>query len=235
MTKLFEFLTRRADMTLDEFGQYWTERHAALVKEKMIGSQGAFTYVNNVGVSADPAIDSVLYSAPYDGIVGGRDNMTLEEFKQLMGSQHNEEILMDEPNFLGCRPTIMICDETVQTNLDRPHLTKWMTMLIRRHDLSHDEAVNYWVNQHAPRVIKTWGDKLVKFTTNVSKPVPWGPWGEEMTPYDGVAEYWFDLPIEELAREMPKQTKLEQDVKRFARGILSMPVREVIQVDGLGR
>jgi hypothetical protein len=83
--------------------------------------------------------------------------------------------------------------------------------------------------------MKAWGDRLVKFTINTPKAVRWGPWGEEMTPYDGVAEYWFDLTADELAREIPKQMELEKDMRRFSRIILSMPVREAVQVDGLGR
>ncbi len=55
-------------------------------------------------------------------------------------------------------------------------------------------------------------------------PVRWGPWGDEIPTYEGVAEYWFDLTLDELAREVPRQRAFEQDRKRFTRIVLSMPV-----------
>jgi uncharacterized protein (TIGR02118 family) len=228
MLKIIEFLTRRRDMTHDESMKYWTEHHAKLVK-KETGGVTAMFYSNNVGKTVDPNIASILYTAPYDGIVAGRVSLEIEEMKQ--GLSPDSVIIQDEPNFLGCRPVVMICDEIVQKDLHRPYRTKLFMMLTRRHDLKQDAAMRYWKEKHVPLVMQIYGDKLIKFTTNVGKPVRWGPWGEEMPPYDGVAEYWFDLSIENLAKEIREQTAIAQDAQVFTHNIFSMLVEEVIQED----
>jgi hypothetical protein len=50
-------------------------------------------------------------------------------------------------------------------------------------------------------VKKTFGDKIIKYVTNVGLPLDTRGWSKnEAPPYDGIAEFWTDMTVEELGQ-----------------------------------
>ena len=71
----------------------------------------------------------------------------------------------------------------------------------RRSDMTHEEAIRHWTEVHAPLVKKTFGDKIIKYVTNVGLPLDTRGWSRnEAPPYDGIAEFWIDMTVEELGQ-----------------------------------
>jgi EthD domain-containing protein len=61
----------------------------------------------------------------------------------------------------------------------------------RRPNVTPEEAVPDRTEVHAPLVKKTFGDKIIKYVTNVGLPLDTPGWSRnEAPPYDGIAEFW---------------------------------------------
>jgi uncharacterized protein (TIGR02118 family) len=71
-------------------------------------------------------------------------------------------------------------------------MIKMTVLLTRRSDLSHEEFIDYWTQQHTPMIAKLPSDEVTVrryvqlYPTKDSIP------GVETTPVDGVAELWVD-------------------------------------------
>jgi EthD domain len=46
-------------------------------------------------------------------------------------------------------------------------MIKLLELWTRRPDMTHEQAVRHWTEVHAPLVKKTFGDKILKYVTNV--------------------------------------------------------------------
>src|SRR5437762_3499271 len=114
-------------MTRDAAMHYWTEVHAALVKARMADSKIARRYVNNVGLAEQPGRNIV----PFDGAVGAWLRLTPEEFARQVALEGNP-IVADEPNFLACRPAIMLVEESAILAPRRGESAK-LLLFLRRH------------------------------------------------------------------------------------------------------
>jgi uncharacterized protein (TIGR02118 family) len=101
----------------------------------------------------------------------------------------------------------------------------------RRPDMTHGEAVRYWLDRHAPLVARTFGDHLVRYLTNVGLPGNYSGWSpDEAPPFDGVSEFWFDMTREEFARVRAANADvLVPDEKAFCGTYRIMFVEEIAQ------
>lgn len=112
-------------------------------------------------------------------------------------------------------------------------MIKLFELWTRRPDMTHDEAVKYWQDVHVPLVKKTLGKSIVKYVTNIGIPYDARGWSaEEAPPYDGIAEFWLDMDMQEFEK-MIKDTAdvLQGDEKKFIGRYETMFVEEVIQKD----
>jgi hypothetical protein len=201
MIKLLELWNRRWEMTHDQAVRYWCSRHAPLVLDTV--GEHIRGYCTNVGLASNYSGWSDDEAPPHDGIAEFWLDMTAEELKRRIG-EAAPILWPDEQAFIGCyRP--MLVREVVQKDVTAAAMPSHATALKlfvlwqRRWDMSHDEAVSYWVSRHVPLVKETLGDRILKYVTNEGLAWDYSGWSPtEAPPYDGAAEFWLDLSPEEL-------------------------------------
>jgi EthD domain len=226
--KVFELLNRRSDMTHTEAMDYWTRNHARLVKNQTSDSGILLRYLNNVGIPTAFAPGS--QSLPYDGAVEALLEVSIEQFCKMLAVEDNA-VIADEPNFLSASPLSMVVDPDTIKAFRAPFRVKLLMFWKRRPELSQRQAEKIWLERCAPAEIEYWGDALTGYIANRCQPVKWGRWGEEMPPHDGVAEYYFDIPAEDLTADWAKAIEaLGDDAHAFASDIRLLRVEEIVQV-----
>ena len=101
----------------------------------------------------------------------------------------------------------------------------------RRPDMTHDEAVRYWTERHVPVVKQAFGDRLVRYLTNIGLPGNYSGWSPtEAPPYDGVAEFWFDMTRREFEQvRSAHAATLVPDEEAFVGTYRIMYVDEIVQ------
>ncbi len=72
-------------------------------------------------------------------------------------------------------------------------MIKLYRFFTRRPDMTHDQAVETWLGEHVPVALDALGPRLVRYATNVAKPVSWAGEPEEAPPYDGFDEICLDV------------------------------------------
>jgi uncharacterized protein (TIGR02118 family) len=104
-------------------------------------------------------------------------------------------------------------------------MIKFVTLLVRRDDLSHEEFVDYWRTEHAPRAEEM---------PNVKKYAIGVPTAPEKSGYDGIAELYFE-DMSDLAEafDSPTGQSVEADLQNFAKpdAAPTMIVEEDVQLD----
>lgn len=183
MLKLFELWNRHPDLDGDTALRRSGE-HASAAAESL-GDEVA-RYVTNVGVPTSEA-------PPYDAI----DEYWLDTtaVDSLPGTANARA---QNRSFVGSRQ-LMVAEPIVHVDHARPHRgIKSMFLLTRRPELTRDQSMAYWRERHVPLVIETLGAHLVRYTTNVGLPMDLNGWPDECSPYDGIAELWFDLDLDDM-------------------------------------
>lgn len=107
MIKLNLFLTRRSDLTVEQFADYWKNVHWPKILDETGATAVAFRYVQQLRI---PGVPPGIQEAPYDGIVEGwwPDLQTLYS---VFGSPEWQAIMIDEENFLDRSKTLMLLTE----------------------------------------------------------------------------------------------------------------------------
>lgn len=104
-------------------------------------------------------------------------------------------------------------------------MIKLVTLLVRREGLTHEEFVDYWLTEHAPRA---------KEMPNVKKYVTDLPTDPEKSSYDGIAELYFE-DVGALGEAFDSDTgqAVEADLQNFAEPDEgpTMIVEEEVQLD----
>jgi uncharacterized protein (TIGR02118 family) len=116
-------------------------------------------------------------------------------------------------------------------------MVKLYRFLTRRLDLTHDEAVHYWTERHAPLVVDALGDNLEKYVTNVGLPNQLEE-GEsrEAPPWDGIDEMWLNISAEEVKETFGRAAaELAPSERLFLGNSQWMLVEEVVQRDDRSR
>ena len=86
-------------------------------------------------------------------------------------------------------------------------MIKLVTLLVRRDDLSHQEFLDYWRTEHAPRA---------KEMPHVEKYVIDVPTDPEKSEFDGMAELYFeDMDALAAAFDSPTGQSVEADLQNF--------------------
>jgi uncharacterized protein (TIGR02118 family) len=107
MIKMNLFLTRRSDLTLEQFVDYWQEIHWPKIKNETTATAVAARYVQQHRISGVPP---GVAEAPYDGIVEAWWP-DLPTMYSVLGSPEWEAILADEANFLDRSKMLMLLTE----------------------------------------------------------------------------------------------------------------------------
>ena len=108
MVKMNMFLTRRADLTREQFGEYWEKKHWPIILS--IPEAKTFTkrYVQQHNIGQVPP---GITAAPYDGIAEAWFE-TIEDVYKLVGAQAWKTIVVkDEENFLDRSKTVLMFSE----------------------------------------------------------------------------------------------------------------------------
>ena len=111
MVKVSIFLTRRADMTHDEFVTYWTEKHTPLLASLPPGAVQVHRYVQLL-----PSDDRIagVETASYDGVAELWLDSVAGAASWFTSDTYNSEIAPDEENFLDRSATrFLYATETV--------------------------------------------------------------------------------------------------------------------------
>ena len=97
MTKISIFLTRRSDLTHDEFFTYWTEKHTPLLASLPPGAIQVRRYVQLE--TTDDSIPGVTTSS-YDGVAELWVDSVADAASWFTSDTYTTEIAADEENFL---------------------------------------------------------------------------------------------------------------------------------------
>jgi uncharacterized protein (TIGR02118 family) len=104
-------------------------------------------------------------------------------------------------------------------------MIKLVTLLVRRDGLDHQEFVDYWMTEHAPRAREL--PNVLKYVTDL-------PTDQEQSEYDGIAELYFeDVSELKAAFESPTGQAVEADLQNFAKPDAgpTLIVEEDVQLD----
>ena len=105
MLKVSCFLTRRPDLSHEEFHRYWTEVHTPMLAKPMPGAPKVHRYVQLHPVPQD--VPS-LKTAPFDGVAEVWFD-SLEDAAAMFTSDHYDTVFAkDEENFLDRSKTMFL-------------------------------------------------------------------------------------------------------------------------------
>jgi len=194
--KLFQFWTRRADRTSDEALRCLRAVHAPRIAAA--APPEVLRYVSNVGLPTRYSGWIEDEAPAFDGVeewwVDADDVPSLRSATLgagLVRGEHDRELIGTAE--------LMVAEQIVHVDHARAHRgVKTMFLLTRRSEMTRQEAMDYWHEQHAPLVRKTLGDTLVRYATNIGVDADLIGWPDQSPPFDGVAELWLDLPMKEM-------------------------------------
>ncbi|SIT55607.1 Ethyl tert-butyl ether degradation EthD [Mesorhizobium prunaredense] len=108
MIKLSLFLTRRPDLSFEEFSDYWMNIHWPLVKTVPEITENAIRYVQQHNIGAVPG---PVTPAPFDGVAEAWFP-DMAAVGRVMGSDGWANVVMkDDPNFLDVSKTLVMFSE----------------------------------------------------------------------------------------------------------------------------
>jgi uncharacterized protein (TIGR02118 family) len=109
--KINVFLTRRVDLTREEFDEYWTNKHTPLLAAMPATQEVVRRYVQLH--ATNDAVDG-LPTAPYDGVAEVWVDDIAAAAALFASDHYNTVIAADEANFLDRSKTVFLyADETV--------------------------------------------------------------------------------------------------------------------------
>lgn len=230
MVKLFRFWTRRLEQTHEEAVRYWTEQYAP----RMVGSFGndLAGYVTNIGLPTNWGGEERVEAPPWDGVDEIWLGVAPEDIKEAF-ARADGTLGPAEEEFLG-NSQWMLVDEVIQRDgTGRGFEFKLLEPLVRRRDRTWEEFVDFWLNQHAPLVRRTWDTTIARYMTNLGLANPFN-WRlpEEGPPYDGVAEFYFGCTLEEYRHSLAETADiLVPDEAGLVSSWRAVLVQEIVQKD----
>lgn len=194
MLKLFQFVTRRPDQTHAEAIAQMEEARpspAAAAEPRVLRRSV------NLGLSAEYSGRRPDEAPAFDAIgewwVDVADADSLSAMIESGLGRADEE-----RRFIGTAQ-LMVAEQLVHVDRAREHGgVKTMFLLTRRPEMTHEQSMAYWHEHHVPLVRDFFGEALVRYATNIGLPANLGGWPGQAPPYDGIAELWLDLSMEEM-------------------------------------
>jgi uncharacterized protein (TIGR02118 family) len=202
MYKHVALLVRQDGMSHQEFVDYWQNNHTPIAKN----IEGVVRYQQVLPTQPE--------NAEFDGLAELYFE-TLDELHEALGSPGSRdydptkevaaEAREDVDNFLAVeeRPRI-IGEEIVQKDEvdgDTDGLYKHSAFLVRQDDMTHEEFIDHWQNNHTPIAREIEG--VVKYNTVI-------PTDPENAEFDGVAELYFE-DLDKLYRALGSEGSRDYD------------------------
>ena len=188
--KIIRLVKRRADLTLAQFKDYWLTRHALHERQAM-----ATTPLQRVVASiATGEVALGGTEPPFDAMVALYFR-NLEDARATLSGPGTAAMREDAKNFVDPRssPQLFADEYLVSEKKDAPGTIrrsgqlKTIRTISRRHDLTHAQFKDYWLNQHSRlerEVIETTSMQRIV----ASFALPENPVVPE---FDGLAELYF--------------------------------------------
>jgi uncharacterized protein (TIGR02118 family) len=173
------FITRRADLSREEFFTYWRKRHPNAVSEPIAQIK---RYVQSHGL-LDPPGDS-----PYDGIAELWTESP-EDLQSLLRSPQMAALINDELNFIDHAHVEYLTtrDIVVLDGARTPNMVKGVWPNKRKAGMSVGEYRRYWAQVHAPMALQLPGLRRYERSETLDELYQWAE-----PRWDGVAQLWFD-------------------------------------------
>lgn len=105
LLKVSCFLTRRADLTHEEFHRYWTEKHTPMLAKPVEGAPKVYRYVQLQPIGADVP---ELRTATYDGVAEIWFERLEDAAAMFTSERYNTVVAKDEENFLDRSKTTFL-------------------------------------------------------------------------------------------------------------------------------
>lgn len=206
MLKLFQFVTRRPDQTNAEAIERMQGVHAPWVASA--AGQEVLRYSLNVGMPSNysgwVADEAPAFDAVAEWWVDARDVDSLRHATIDAGLVRTEA----EREFAGTTQ-LMAAEQLLHVDRGRAHQgVKTLFLLTRRPEMTQDQSMAYWHEEHVPLVRDVFGDALVRYATNVGLRADLTGWPDQAPPFDGVAELWLDLTMEEMQAKVAASAHL---------------------------
>ena len=111
MIKLSVFLTRRPDLTREQFSRYWKDKHASLVMSLDSFTSSVRRYTQQHALNDVP---DGIPSLPYDGVA----EVWFDNLSSVMATFSHQDyatiVARDEENFLDRTKTVMFLSSELQ-------------------------------------------------------------------------------------------------------------------------
>ncbi len=173
------FISRRPDLSREEFFTYWRKRHPRAVPERIPQIK---RYVQSHGL-LDPPGDS-----PYEGIAELWTE-TLDDLRALLASPQMATLIKDELNFIDREHVEYLTsrDIVVLDGPRKPGMVKGVWPNKRKAGMSVAEYRRYWAEVHAPMALKLPGLRRYERSETLDELYQLAE-----PRWDGVAQLWFD-------------------------------------------
>lgn len=105
LLKVSCLLTRRGDLTHEEFFRYWTEKHTPMLAKPQPGAPKVYRYVQ-----LHPITETVpgLQTAPYDGVAEVWFDDLAGAAAMFTSDHYNTVVAADEEHFLDRSKTVFL-------------------------------------------------------------------------------------------------------------------------------
>lgn len=181
MVKTITFIKRKPGLSIDDFGQYWGEKHAPIVTKL----PGLRRYVQCHTIpsgyrNGEPAYDGVA-EVWFDSTDAMRKGAQTPEYRAIRA---------DEPNFIDLTKIgFVITEERVQKDASAdPSMVHLVEFVTRKPGMSVEAFQRHWRDVHGPLGAKI--PMVRRYVQCHVRPAAYG--NGRQPPYDGVAEVWFD-------------------------------------------
>lgn len=201
MIKMVGLMKRRADLTHEQFSQYWLVKHAPLA----LKLPGIRRYAQNLVIGGTPGYDGSPETwwddtAALKAAIGSPIMAECNKDEQLFTSEIGGLVVVERPILEG-QPD------------ERKAIIKRMAFLKRKEGLTREQFSEHWLTKHAPLALKLPG--LRRYVQSVAL--------GSKSDYDGVAETWWDdVESMDKAFQSPIIPEIRADEKEFLGSVMSV-------------
>lgn len=167
MIKSIGFGKKSAAMSHEESCRYHREVHAPMAK-RLLGPRGLTRYVGYYVDKAYSFTGKALPELPWDRIVPEwfTEKLWAEMWDWRKTDPAGRELAADEKKF-GQGGMMLLCDEKEILNSPESGVGVNVIFLAsRRKNMSHEEFAAYHLEQYAPLVVHTFGDRLQRYVVS---------------------------------------------------------------------
>lgn len=181
-------LQKKKNITIEEFHNYWVEKHGSIASQ--IPRLRKY-HQNHVTSSEQLGIDYTRGSQAVDGFSQLWFD-DLASMKHSFNSDITKVLSKDEEQFIGKMQLIIVEQNVVIPVSNDESLLKRMSLLKRRPDVDIEVFKSEWAEVHA-ELLKAMPD-VKGYTQNlvIDRNINRSPAGYEDVPIDGVVELWFE-------------------------------------------